>query len=356
MRTYAYNRSRTGGRVSGAMTPYRKKPRVASRRRAYPVAFRMPNFKSPLIKPIKYGRTSRYDPKGSGAGRKIVSHVGNGSTTTSYTYGRKFMSREMYTLFKNNQEYVISALWSQRLDSNVYGRQYVGEDAFFNTWNNFQDALGKAMTTVPTANEKLTSTVYIGTMNVQTTFTNQELTTSYLTIYEIEPRFHMSSAYSPALFWQLGLHRQTDTTTDYFTYVYEKPFKSQQFGCYFKVMKSFEIELGSGQSHKHNSTYYINKPLHGCICSSAAAFGTMKGFTKYHMYVVSGTPVNDSNVSLVGNVSTSTVALDVVNNYSYNFTYAPSNRAKYSMSDGMSAIVNTPNVLTQVQKLADTEV
>lgn len=354
MRTYAYNRSRTGGRVSGSVVRYRNKPKTVSRRRRpFPVAVRMPNFKSPLIRPIR--PTYRYDPKGSGAGRKIVSHLGNGSTTSSYTYGRKFMSRDMYNMFKNNQEYVISSLNSKRLDSNVYGRQFVGDDLFFNAWNNFQDSLGKAMATVPTNNEKLSSTVHIGTMNVQTTFTNQEIATSYLTIYEIEPRFHMSSAILPALYWQLGLHQQSDTTTDYYTFAYEKPFKSKLFCCYFKVMKSIEIELGAGQSHKHSSTYHINKPLHGCLCNSAASFGTLKGFTKYRMYVVSGTPVNDSNVSLVGNVSTSTVALDVVNNITYNFTYAASTRAKYFMSDGMSAIVNTPNVLTQVQKVADTE-
>lgn len=352
MRAYA-PRTRTGGRVSGAVAPYRSKAKVSRRRPSGPpVPFRMPSWPTTSGR-ARYSRTYKY--KSPAYSRKVVSHAGNGSTKTSYTSGTKRMSRDMYNLFKNNQEYIIGQLSSQRIDSNSYGRQFVGELGIFNAYSSYTDMLSKAMPTAPTLNERYTSTVHVGTINATSTFTNQEATTSYLTIYEIEPRFHMPSSFSPTLFWQIGLQRQTDTTTDFYTYVYEKPFKSHQFCCYFKVTKSFDIELAAGQSHKHESTYHINKALHGCIPTSASVNALMRGFTKFQLYVASGTPINDSNVSLVGNVSTSTIAIDVVNNINYNFTYAPALRAKYSMSDGMAAIVNTPNVITQVQRIVDTE-
>jgi len=85
-------------------------------------------------------------------------------------------------------------------------------------------------------------------------------------------------------------------------FVYETPFKSRLFCLYYKVKKIIKIELSPGQSHKHKATYHINKRVDGAVLRT---YDILRDVTKFQMYVVSGTPINDATDTTL--VSTSTM-------------------------------------------------
>jgi len=69
-----------------------------------------------------------------------------------------------------------------------------------------------------------------------TTFTNMEMTTSYLDIYEIEPRFHIPAGNDPATLWDAGLFSE-GAQVNAVNFVLRNTFKSRLFCLYYKVKK-----------------------------------------------------------------------------------------------------------------------
>jgi len=99
----------------------------------------------------------------------------------------------MRDMFKTNRVYDTSALSSFRIDSNVYGRQFTGVRQLYSAANFNTDVI-RAVTPAPTFDQIETSSLFYSDFELITTFTNMEMTTSYLDIYEIEPRFHIRQA------------------------------------------------------------------------------------------------------------------------------------------------------------------
>jgi len=64
---------------------------------------------------------------------------------------------------------------------------------------------------------------FIQIFELITTFTNMEMTTSYLDIYEIEPRFHIPAGNDPATLWDAGLFSE-GAQVNAVNFVYETPF------------------------------------------------------------------------------------------------------------------------------------
>jgi len=106
--------------------------------------------------------------------------------------------------FKTNRVYDTSALSSFRIDSNVYGRQFTGVRQLYSAANFNTDVI-RAVTPAPTFDQIETSSLFYSDFELITTFTNMEMTTSYLDIYEIEPRFHIPAGNDPATLWDAGL-------------------------------------------------------------------------------------------------------------------------------------------------------
>jgi len=97
-------------------------------------------------------------------------------------------------------------LSSSKLSAAAYGRQALQYSSQYVGTNFFGDinlATGSAVTSQVANGSEL----YYGTSKVTTTFTNSEYTTSYVSIYEIEPRFHMTleSTFGPTTLWKQGI-------------------------------------------------------------------------------------------------------------------------------------------------------
>lgn len=250
-----------------------------------------------------------------------VPKSGAGSTTSKSVFGSPRVPKALYSLYKNNQNYQRQILRSQRMAS-TFGKQSVVEVLYGHATD-----LGPMFVTIPQTPSLATDQsgkFYLKNYTSKMTFTNQDLATCYLAMYELEPRFHVAI---PRLFpisqWDIGFEKQTTSgvANDDYRDAYASPFESQGFCLYYKVNKVTKIELGQGQSHCHMATHNINKAVHGQIL---AEHSLMRGLSKINMIVISGTPINDiANKNLV---STSSCAVDMVEYLTYEYTFAPAQK------------------------------
>lgn len=311
-----YNERRDMARATGTMTPYRRAPMTrgtsVEARRMQAVARgrsrRVPGF------PFKIKRRKKrinYKVPLSAAG----------ATYSRLVFGIKRVPKQLYNLYKNNQEYIEEGLYSERLSS-AFGRQGVTVRTL-----NDSASLGVLFTTIPSL---ASPTIYntgkfiFKTLESKLTFTNQDLATAYVSIYSLVPRFNTPANNAPITTWDRGLENQQlvpGTNTQYLD-AYNKPFSSQDFCLFNKVEKVTTFELGQGQSHCHETTYHINKEVHGQLVQT---FSYLRDITKHNLIVVSGTPINDLTTKTL--VSTSSCAVDIVEHRKKVYTYAASQRA-----------------------------
>jgi len=292
----------------------------------------------------RYLRTRRMRKKRLGV---KITPTAAGSTMSYYTAGTKTMPKMMRDMFKTNRVYDTSALSSFRIDSNVYGRQFTGVRQLYSAANFNTDVI-RAVTPAPTFDQIETSSLFYSDFELITTFTNMEMTTSYLDIYEIEPRFHIPAGNDPATLWDAGLFSE-GAQVNAVNFVYETPFKSRLFCLYYKVKKIIKIELSPGQSHKHKATYHINKRVDGAVLRT---YDILRDVTKFQMYVVSGTPINDATDTTL--VSTSTIAMDVVNRLSYKYIRDVVIRDSYVSTTALGQIT-TANIISDSSIKPDAE-
>jgi len=107
-----------------------------------------------------------------------------------------------------------------------------------------------------------------------------------------------------------------------------------------KLKKLLKVELSPGQSHKHKATYHINKRVDGAVLRT---YDILRDVTKFQMYVVSGTPINDATDTTL--VSTSTIAMDVVNRLSYKYIRDVVIRDSYVSTTALGPIT-TANIIS----------
>lgn len=350
----------TGGRVSAKrpIRPYYSK-RGKANRRYLPTPFgsiNAPRMGKPTRGLISYpgfprtkyepsrGRVSRTQPKGAG------------STKSFFTIGKKFMSKTVYNLFKQNQDWTSTRIGSFRLQQELYGRA-MSVDASFYSVEDFINDLTLAQASTPVANQIYTSELFYGNTKVTTTFTNSELTTTYVKLYELQPRFHITTIgiYGPLSCWNAGIVNMADAVAiNPHQRPYMSPFDSEMFTRFWKVDKTISFALAPGESHEHVSTYYHNKGFHGTLTQ---AYDTFRGMSHAQMITASGTPIND-NTSVMPLVSSSTVALNCVRRVTRTFTYAPQLRTRYTTLDTLplsASLVGPVKVISDAIVQTDTD-
>lgn len=268
---------------------------------------------------------------------KSILPTGAGSTFSSFSIGRKRLPRELYDVFKRNQIFTYSLISTDKLSTTAYGLQASGYQAF-NLGAQWNDDLDRATGGSASVATRSISKVYYGTCKATTTFTNQELTTTYLTLYEMVPRFPITSVnYFPIVSWDTGLDEECGTSgVSYSAMPFSSPFKSHRFVDYHKVLKIIRLELAPGESHQHVSTYRINRGFRGTTTSSSLGFVARPGFTHFLMYTAAGQPLNDSTTKTL--ISTSSITVDIVCRREYDFANDPYYREKGQYENTLGTI------------------
>lgn len=321
-----YNRDRAMARAYTSLAPYKRAPSrgTMEARRLQAIARgrprRVPN--QPRMRRMRRKKLY-YNARPSAAG----------STFTKLVFGNPRPSKAFAILYKQNQEYLYEYLQSRR-EISAFGKQNV----HLITYND-QASVQQLFATIPQIASS--PTIYqtgkfiFQSMTSKMTFTNQDLASSYVTIYSVIPRFHVPTGSSPLALWDKGLEDQQliPGANDDYRDAYAKPFASQNFCLYYKIEKVTTFELQQGQSHCHETTWHMNKEVHGQI---SAAFSSMRDITKYNLIAISGTPINDLTTKTL--VSTSSCAIDIVERISKKYTYAANQRTLRTYVNTLSAI------------------
>lgn len=330
----------TGGRVVGRMPwgnkrrEYMRKPYAIARKpstamtrykKRRPSGFLMAPYKRRPKKPYRTLKTTRIN-------YKVATDAG-GSTTSRLVFGRKTPPRNLAYLYKNNQKYSYELLTGVRRNS-IFGKQSVS------SLNSLErTVLEQLFDTIPqiTTTTRSTGKFIVQDLTIRSVFTNMDLATAYVTLYEIVPRFHITDAITPLLAWDKGLEDQSvipGVNEDYRD-AYATPFASQLFCLFYKINKVVNFELQQGQSHSHEVVHHIHKEVHGQFLSS---YNQVRDVTKCMLKVISGTPIND--LSAKGLVSTSSCAVDIVTKTIVNYTYAASQRTIRRSTNTLGAITS----------------
>lgn len=109
-----------------------------------------------------------------------------------------------------------------------------------------------------TPNKNYTTPLYIQTVIQDCMITNLTNTNVTLTIYEV--RIRKTTTESPATALTASLSNMGATATTQFA-IGLTPFDSSIWCRYYKVLKSYVVELPLGRTHVHKSIYKVNKKV-----------------------------------------------------------------------------------------------
>lgn len=174
-----------------------------------------------------------------------------------------------------------------------------------------------------------TTQIHIRDYSVHTEFTNQSEATCYFDIYELTPRYSLITNKDPVDAFNNGLI-DSGVANGAIT-LGAVPTMSSGFTFLYKIHKKYTVELAQGQSHRHVSSYNIGRRYSEEFYDTIVSNTMLPQFTRYVMIVASGAPLNDQTTK--ANVSTATVALDIVRKVKARYMISEQSRTKYYLSD-----------------------
>lgn len=329
---------RSGGRLGGSAWN-KMKGRAQRRRRRWPIPLISMN-RAATNNSTTRGFGYRPFPTGSMTMNRLAYPVqtvrpagGNGSTFTRYNVWTPGAHPKIKFIRKTAQEQFYQNVMSRRMSNANYGQQAL--DAFY------VGRVSELHTMATTAlNYNATTDIFIDTITVDTEITNQSKSTTYLDLYEITPRFSFESAYDPVNVISSGSTAEGVSTGAVSLGL--RPTMIKKFTYMYSIHKKFTIELGQGQSHRHTATYHVQKRYNEAYYDLLGGSRQLPQVTKWLLIIASGAPLNDSTTKT--NVSTSTVALDIVRKERYKFLYTQPAYTTYTFVSSLPAIT-TGNVM-----------
>lgn len=148
---------------------------------------------------------------------------------------------------------------------------------------------------------------------VRTVFQNQSEATTFLTIYEIATR--RDSVQGPVGAFTNGIASIQKSANDTAVDIGCTPFMSPRFTENYVILKKYNVELAQGRSHIHTSMYRMHKRYSDSRYQMDSSDFVLGGWTRGLFVMSWGTPYNSATDKT--KVSTTPVALDIVNNRTY---------------------------------------
>lgn len=317
--------------------------------RIYGNSMRMANTKAqrrkrrPVAIPINWN---------SNISNKVTRALGfrgrGGGSIVKYSGGNAFNAQQIkpgmgasFSYFRRTSKphpkaYAIKKTGAQQVYEYVSSLRLTGTTGV-QCYTSFSSGLGSDLNAmallVPSYNN--TTQLILERMTADFSFTNQNETTVFLDFYQITPRYTASNAtISPTTSADNGLLDMSGSTRT-FTSLGAVPTDSKQFTAFFSISKKYTIELAQGQSHMHKTSFTLNqkyiKELFNVMGSTY-----LPNMTKIFMVVGRGVPINDQTTKT--NVSTSSVAVDIVRNERYYWNYINPTTSTYTFTSALPAI------------------
>lgn len=260
----------------------------------------------------------------------------SGAASRSY-YKRNYRrNRNYYKSISGQRPTVFSTLYSR----NTTASNGVQAIVQFNPGdvNNYRDLLetmnNRDPNTVTINDTERNFDVCMRSLQQTLVISNASLCTSYVKIYEVEPRKDISIGPNSA--WFGGIDLQETNTSPSAAIPMTTPFDSVYFCKQFVIKRVINVELPQGSSHIHRSTMNLNYRMNGKAMDNSPNY--VKGRSFFQLVVAYGAPVHDSVNE--ANVSTGEVQLDIVQRFSisgYKINITP----KYlSLTNSLGTISN----------------
>lgn len=245
-----------------------------------------------------------------------IKPVGTGSSLSYFKAGQpaKLAGKVLKTIQPLR---VMNQATSSRLEGAI-GAQAVMSERFV-TVGQIQDLF-----TQLTAGGSNTQRIFMRKVTADFLITNATSSNTFVRLYELTARrdfmttTNSSGALSSSAIWtpegafDQGMYDVSASTSNAATALGSTPFQSKLFTELWKVNRVYNIELGSGRSHKHMTTYKINRFIDESILGTTASRRNqmLGGITRAVMIVTYGAPVNSDATDT--NVSTAKPALNIV--------------------------------------------
>lgn len=245
-----------------------------------------------------------------------VRPVGTGSSLSYFKSGRK--AKLAGKVLKTMQPLRVMNQATSNRNEGAIGFQAVTSERFL-TVGQIQELF-----TQLTAGGSNTQRLYVRQVTSDFLITNATSSNTFIRLYELVARRDFmttttsSGALSSAAIWtpegafDQGMFDVSASTSNCATAIGSTPFQSKLFSDLWKVKRVFNIELGSGRSHKHSTTYNINRFIDESILGTTASRRNqiLGGITRAIMIVSYGAPINSDATDT--NVSTAKTALNIV--------------------------------------------
>lgn len=144
-------------------------------------------------------------------------------------------------------------------------------------------------------------------------FQNQSEANTFLTIYEFSTR--RDSVFGPSFAFASGMTSIQSGAASTADDIGATPFMTTRFTENFKILRKYTVELAQGRTHVHNSFYNMMKNYSDSYYQMDSTDTVLGGWTRGIFVLANGSPYNSAATKT--NVSTTPVALDVVQNLTF---------------------------------------
>lgn len=170
-------------------------------------------------------------------------------------------------------------------------------------------------------------------VDAETIFSNSACTSALLILYDYVVKRdlpNVSYLSGPDLTWYQGIDEEGGSATDANT-VGSRPYESDMFNQYYKIVKTTRVNLSPGSTHRHVQQRVFNKVIHYSV-NENLQFG-MKDVTCGTIMVYHGQPAHDATTPTT--ISLSVAALDMVYKQSYTFRAIDDCQVSWSRSNNL---------------------
>lgn len=251
---------------------------------------------------------------------------GHGGTYTTFYY----TPRKIPSSFKKNLKALAKNYYG--INTGFRHTQTVGLQGavIVNTMFNYTDvnAISQKIQT------SQTNKFLIKSCSAETLITNQDSGNVNVVLYDIVARRDLatsSNIASPLAAFQNSLGDEGGANSNY-QYVGTTPFSLDLFTQFFKVVKISHVTLGQGQCHTHRVKFSVNTIIDGELIQYNT--NGFKGVSCWTMAITQGMPYNDSTTKT--QVSTGSIAIDVINKRQYAYTWMQDIDTNYSYSNNIA--------------------
>lgn len=230
---------------------------------------------------------------------KKVRPAQRGSSTTYHSEGPRLRKRR-FGVSNMTPVQIYHNVGTQRVETGS-GYQAVWA-ATVGTQNDLAEMMDMKPLYMPSggtgANAAALKQIYVTDYSHKYMITNTSNTTTFLDLYEVEPRSDLSvypqTAFNDGIKNLIG--QQTAGNADAYGMT---PFMSKLFTSSYRMKKIFKIEMPPGGTHIHTSHYRINRKYPFANQQGDAGNQIVKGFTKSLLLVAHGEVINSTAVSPV---------------------------------------------------------